>query len=318
MRKGILRAARATSVARKRPFLLLMLTFVVVITTALAGLTTAVKSTGINWGGAWHSLSGLIAFSGPPEPPPAPQSLDPQHYIDKYGFYKPTSSAAITGDERDRLIFALPKIIRATSAFDARYHQKIEPQLVAFWSHSEGIREHISYSNCANESAPNGYFGTIQNCDTPNFWQLGYGNQFSEIFVLKNAFTDLYGDPNNTALVQKVGQWVLDYDKQQGTTPACGGYSCTFPAMTIDSIMSGVDLRTGHATQNNWWASVLSRDPEINSYMIAEALQWFNHEATRRWVGNYYAPAPWQRISDRLGDILVSWPDLAAAASVKS
>jgi hypothetical protein len=266
---------------------------------------------------AWNAFADLVQFKGPVAAAAAPESLDAKHYMDKYGFDKPGAPVGIPGDEHDRLAVMLPAAIKATAAFDARYQQAIEPQLVVFWTHAEGIRGRINYSNCANEDPPGGYFQVIQNCDHASFWQLGYGNQFSVIYVLKNAFTDLYGDPNDKQAVARVGQSVLDFDRKMGTTPTCGGYSCTFPATSIDEIMTGIDMRAGVVAEGNWWAAVLSRDPLINCYMIAHALTFFSHKATANWVGCYYQEPCWQRISDRLGDILAAWPDLYAAAGLK-
>jgi hypothetical protein len=271
--------------------------------------------------GAWRALAGAapansLVVSGPIT---APANYDAKHYIQKYGFFQPGPATAISADESARLVQMLPAAIRAAAAYDKRYSKSIEPQMLLFWTHAEGIRGHINYSNCANEGTRPGtsYLTDIENCDHAGFWQLGYGNQFGVIYVLRNAFIDLFGDPNDTQLVAKVGQWVLDFDKQVGTTPPCGGYSCTFPAKTIDQILSGVNLRTGVVAEGNWWASVLSRDPAINSYMIAHALTYFSHEATRNWVGCYYAAPCWQRNSDRLGDVLAAWPDLLKAAGIQ-
>ena len=210
----------------------------------------------------------------------------------------------------------LPYAYSATAAYDHRYGASIEPEMLLWWTHSEGIDGHINYSNCANHApiAGQNYFTNIQNCPQANFWQLGFGNQFSVIYVLKNAFRDTHGDPNNTKLVQQVGQWVLNYDMSQGTVPKCGGYSCTFPAMTIDQIMSGINETTGVETTDNWWASVLSRDPAINVYMIAHALTFFNHAATRTWIGCYYYEPCWGYESNNLGDVLSSWNSLKKAA----
>lgn len=268
--------------------------------------------------GQWIALANFGGPAPTPTPPPAPDFTDPSHYVAKYGFDYPSNPLSIGSGEFNRLAYMLPFAYKATAAYDRRYHENIEPEMLVWWTHSEGIRGRINYSNCANYAPRAGYnyFSNIQNCPHASFWQLGYGNQFSVIYVLKNAFTDLYGNPNDTQLVQKVGQWVLNYDRSQGTVPTCGGYSCTFPAQTIDSIMSGIDTTTGVQTADNWWASVLSRDPAINCYMIAHALTYFNHDATRRWIGCYYAEPCWGNESNRLGDVLSAWPALRRAAHV--
>lgn len=278
--------------------------------------TTALLANGGLANGQWNALAGFGGPAPTPTPIPAPDPTNPSHYVQKYGFDYPTAPRSIGSAEWNRLAFMLPFAYKATAAYDKRYHQGVEPQMLVWWTHAEGISGHISYSNCANNPPRSGYsyFSNIQNCPQASFWQLGFGNQFSVIYVLKNAFTDLHGNPNDPHLVQQVGQWVLDYDRRQGTVPACGGYSCTFPAKTIDEIMAGIDTTTGVQTEDNWWASVLSRDPAINCYMIAHALTFFNHEATRRWIGCYYYEPCWGNESNRLGDILAAWPALRRAA----
>jgi hypothetical protein len=278
--------------------------------------TTGLLSTSGLAPGQWIALANFGGPAPTPTPPPAPDFTNPSHYVAKYGFDYPSNPLGIGSAEFNRLVTMLPFAYKATAAYDRRYHENIEPEMLAWWTHSEGIRGRINYSNCANYPPRAGYtyFSNIQNCPHASFWQLGYGNQFSVIYVLKNAFTDLYGNPNDTQLVQKVGQWVLNYDRSQGTVPTCGGYSCTFPARTIDSIMSGIDTTTGVQTADNWWASVLSRDPAINCYMIAHALTYFDHNATRNWIGCYYAEPCWGNESNRLGDILSAWPALRRAA----
>jgi hypothetical protein len=274
--------------------------------------------------GLWTAEGGVHAaptpiggFWMPPiqsSAPLPPSFLDARHYVTKYGFDYPAQSSDLWPGERERLVVMMPFAIAATARWDARFGDALEPQMLLFWTHAEGIAGRVTYSNCANEGPPAGasYFTWITNCDTPSFWQLGYGNQFGVIDILKTAFTDMRGDPNDPQVVQHVGQAVLDWDRQHGATPACGGYPCTFPAMTIDQIMAGVSLT--HKTTNDWWASVLSRDPAINCYMLARALVWFNHNETRNWVGCYYAEPCWSYESNRLGDILAAWPSLAAAA----
>jgi hypothetical protein len=248
--------------------------------------------------------------------PPAPATTNASHYVGKYGFDWPGAPSAIVGGERQRLLTMLPFALAATARWDARFGDSLEPEMLLFWTHAEGIGANVSYSNCANQGYPPGtsYFSYITNCNTPSFWQLGYGNQFSVISILKTAFIDMRGDPNNRSLVQQVGQEVLNWDMRQGTTPRCGGYSCTFPAMTIDEIMAGVSL--ARETTDDWWASVLSRDPAINCYMLARALVWFNHNATRNWVGCYYAEPCWSYESNSLGDILAAWSGLRRDAGV--
>ncbi len=247
---------------------------------------------------------------------PPPSFTDAKHYVAKYGFDWPAPGGSLWPGEKQRLAIMMPFAIAATARWDARFGDQLEPQMLLFWTHAEGISGRVSYSNCANESPPAGYsyFTYIANCNSPGFWQLGYGNQFGVIAILKTAFSDMRGNPNDPQLVQRVGQAVLDWDRRQGSAPACGGYSCTFPAMTIDQIMAGVSLT--HPTADDWWASVLSRDPAINCYMLARALVWFSHNATRNWVGCYYAEPCWSYESNRLQDILVNWHALLQAANL--
>ena len=256
----------------------------------------------------------------PPAPTSAPTTpADPapgiQYFVSKYGFDQPGTVQPLPQDEWQRLKQMVPYAVAATARYNARFQQHVEPEMLLWWTHAEGIGARINYSNCANESPPNGqsYFRAIMNCDRPDFWQLGYGNQFGNIWVLKTAFADLYGNPNDAALVRQVGQAVLNYDLSQQTTPRCGGYSCTFPALTIDQIMADVHYQSGdhRETAANWWASVLSRDPRINSYMLALALSSFSHAQTRNWVGCYYQEPCWQYESDCLWQILANWQSLS-------
>jgi hypothetical protein len=314
VRRGVDAIAPHASFVQQHKITLALLALITVLSSTLA-LTGTLQQAGAWSSTEWSALTGAH-IAPTPTPPPAPDTLDASHYVNKYGFDYPRNIQAIPSDEFQRMVFMLPAAYKATAAYDKRYHATIEPEMLVWWTHAEGIGARINYSNCANHSTRAGtnYFSNIENCSQANFWQLGYGNQFSVIYVLKNAFKDLYGDPNDTTLVQKVGQWVLDFDKQHGTVPTCGGYSCTFPAKTIDQISSGIDQTTGVVTEDNWWAAVLSRDPAINCYMVAHALTYFNHEATRGWVGCYYYEPCWGYESNRLGDVLLAWPDLRKAA----
>jgi hypothetical protein len=308
-------APRAAGVVRRHKALVTAITLVVVVVGILVDATGIARGVGLP--NLWLTRSGATV-APTPTPLPAPDIVDASYYVAIYGFDYPRYVLPIPSDEWQRLAFMLPYDLKATAAYDARYGQHITPELVMWWTHAEGIGGNISYSNCANFAPRPGlsYFSDIENCPHSSFWQLGYGNQFSQIYILKNAFTDMHGSPNDPHLVQKVGQWVLDYDRSQGTLPVCGGYSCTFPALTIDQIMSGINETTGVETSDNWWASVLSRDPAINCYMIAQALSFFNHAATINWVGCYYAEPCWGNESDRLGDILAAWSGLRKAAGV--
>ena len=296
----------------------------VILLCALTALGLGVAFGGVLKNGApfigspFNNSSGSVGIAQPPTSgptlPPELGTTDATYYITKYGFDAPKTVNTLPADEMQRLKQMLPYAMVATARYDARYQGQVEPAMLLWWTHAEQIGARINYSNCANESPPSGqsYFSAIMNCDRPDFWQLGYGNQFGNIWVLKDAFTDMHGNPNDAALVQKVGQAVLDYDSAQHTTPACGGYSCTFPAMTIDQIMADVHWHASdhRETASNWWASVLSRDPGINSYMLALALSSFSHEQTRAWVGCYYQEPCWQYESDSLWQILDSWKAL--------
>jgi hypothetical protein len=311
-------AADRFAFLRAHRVLLVVLTVVTVLSVTVTTAVSTGQVAAFLAGSSWQTLSGS-GIAPTPTPRPAPDIVDAGHYVAKYGFDWPADTRALPEDERQRIVFMLPAAYKAASAYDQRYHQSMEPELIVWWTHAEGIGARINYSNCANRPTRPGtnYFTNIENCPVANFWQLGYGNQFSVIYVLKNAFMDLYGNPNDTKLVQKVGQWVLDFDQRQGTVPKCGGYSCTFPEKTIDQISAGINQNTGAVTEDNWWASVLSRDPAINCYMVAHALTFFNHNATRNWVGCYYAEPCWGYESNRLGDILSAWPGLRRAANIE-
>ena len=66
----------------------------------------------------------------------------------------------------------LPFAYKATAAYDRRYRENIEPEMLVWWTHSEGIRGRINYSNCANYAPRAGYnyFSNIQNCPHASFW----------------------------------------------------------------------------------------------------------------------------------------------------
>ncbi len=307
---------RLLEFVQRRRVALIALLVLALATGLLVNVTGLGHAVSLLNGGAWRASADVTPL---PTPLIAPDTLDAAHYVNKYGFDWPTNPQPIPGDEWNRLVYMLPYAILGANAADRKYNATIEPEMIVWWTHAEGIGGRINYSNCANQSVRPGanYFSDIENCNHSSFWQLGYGNQFSVIYVLKDAFTILYGDPNNAKLVQKVGQAVLNYDASQGTVPQCGGYSCTFPAMTIDQIVSGINEDTGMVTDDNWWASVLSRDPAINCYMIAYALEFFNHAATRNWVGCYYYEPCWGNESNKLGDILAAWPGLRKAAGLK-
>jgi hypothetical protein len=316
MRERVAQGVETSSgLLRRHKSLLVALVALTIVSGAIATATGTFSALGA-WANPNWAVTNGSHIAPTPTPPPAPDILDAWHYVNKYGFDWPRNPQQISGAEFDRMVFMLPYAYSATAAYDHRYGASMEPEMVLFWTHAEGIGAHINYSNCANNSprAGQNYFTDIENCPQSSFWQLGYGNQFSVIYVLKNAFRDTHGDPNDTKLVQQVGQWVLNYDQSQGTVPACGGYSCTFPALTIDQIMGGINETTGVKTADNWWASVLSRDPAINVYMVAHALTFFNHAATLNWVGCYYYEPCWGYESNSLGDVLSSWGNLKRAA----
>ncbi len=233
--------------------------------------------------------------------------IDMNHYIQKFGFYTPTATYTIPPAEFKRLQVVATNATSAADKFNSSFNTTVEPELIVWWTYAEGIGGQASFSNCNDK-----YYATA-NCYGPASWQLGYGIQFSAIGLLKKAFTDMHGNPNNAVLVQQIGQSVLNYDLSQHTQPVCGGYSCTFPTMTVDQIMNGVN--TSHETTNNWWASVLSRDPAINSYINADALQIANFNRQKAWGWGSYYKTHWQEYSNDLWAILKNWETLGGCPS---
>jgi hypothetical protein len=256
----------------------------------------------------WH----WIRPAGGDGQPQANETTASATYAAQYGFFA-AHVGTIAADELARLAVLVPFARVAASRVNSRYGAHLQPELVLWWTHAEGIRGRINYSNCANEKDQ--YFTHIHNCDHPSFWQLGAaGDQFSYVVYLREAVEDMYGvgASDNTALIQQLGQHVLNFDSETGTTPHCGGYSCAFPSTTVVALMQGVT--TDHQTDANWYASVLMRDPGVGAWMTARALRNFSRDQTRGWVGCYYAASCWQRLSDRLGDVLAAWPGLVRTA----
>ncbi len=246
--------------------------------------------------------------------PPAVESTALSVYAGQYGFFAPKAPVTIASDEMARLAVLVPYARVAAARVNSRYVAALQPEMVLWWTHADGIHAHVNYSNCANEQDQ--YFSHLHNCDKPWFWQLGaVADQFSYVVYLRSAVEDMYGPgaADNATLVQRLGQQVLDFDRHVGTTPTCGGYPCTFPTTTISALLQNVSLKA--QTDANWYAAALMRDPGIGSWMTARALRNFSHAQTRDWVGCYYAASCWQRLSDRMGDILNAWPTLVQLAA---
>ena len=190
-----------------------------------------------------------------------------------------------------------PYAIQAAQAYNSiAGHDKVEPQMLVWWAvYDTGGR--INYNNCNDLGTPKGYnyYNWNTNCNNTWLWQLGYGAQFSHVKIMKEGFQKLYGDPNNAKVVQEVGQAILDFDETIPTAPPCGNYGCTFPSMSIDQILSGVVINKQGSPLNNplpednWWASVLLRDPLLNAYNMADILtvDIINKNAVCSWRGNY-------------------------------
>lgn len=157
--------------------------------------------------------------------PAADESTGISAFQSQYGFFAP-HAASIASDEQMRLAVLIPYARVAATRINSRYGAHLQPEMVLWWTHADGIRANVNYSNCANEADQ--YLSHIHNCDKPWFWQLGAAaDQFSYVGYLPLAVDDMYGAgaSENAALVQRLGQQVLDFDQHLGTTPACGGYS---------------------------------------------------------------------------------------------
>lgn len=263
---------------------LLLLISLVGLTVSLSSTPTSLRSSAYN--------------------PGSTNILDMGHYVAKFGFYNPTSTYKISNNTFSALKNMMPYAFTGADKFNQRYRTTVEPELIVWWSYAEGIGGRVTFSNCHDSVY------SITNCSTPSNWQLGYGIQFSAVKgILVNAFTDTHGNPNDTNLVRSVGQNVLNIDKNNGSN--CG---CSFPSLTVGQIASGISY--GGAVQDNFWASILSRDPAINAYINAEALQisWFNRQLAWGW-GSYYKNN-WQLYSNYLATILNNWISLGGCTAL--
>jgi hypothetical protein len=185
-----------------------------------------------------------------------------------------------------------------------------DPALVLWWTYVETVRpgatfDSYHYSNCAGASSTNKY-KIDHNCETPGSWQVGYGQQFKDIAasgVLEAAFKATYGNPNDPALVQRVGRNALSKS----------GIKKTFPAQTVAQLLKNTSTTT--ATSGNYWTYTLMRDPGISVYLVAQELAWDINGGKARgmnyrqvtWSWSSYYQDHWQTFSNVLWDVLNLW-----------
>ena len=189
----------------------------------------------------------------------------------------------------------------------------VDPVLPVWWTYIEtgapnAKFDSYHYSYCGVASQETKYRLDI-NCADPDWggWQIGYGQQFTDIRepgLLATAFKVARGNPNDAEVVRKVGQNVLNKS----------GIKKTFPAMTINQVMNGVN--TYYKVDGNYWAYTLMRDPHISMYLLAKEMSWDINGGKARgqnyrqvmatWGAGYY-DAHWGNFSNVLWDVLSLW-----------
>src|SRR5690606_22280194 len=130
---------------------------------------------------------------------------------------------------------------------------------------------------------------------------VGYGQQYAMGMGngLTDAFEKAHGDPNDAALVQKVGQHVLTNT----------GLSYTMPAMTTAQLMA-------NESANRRWIFTLQRDQAISGYLTAKEIRqdldgrpnmnWA--EIMAQWSSSYYGSEDIKQLySNIMNDVLLNW-----------
>lgn len=235
-------------------------------------------------------------------------------YKSQYGFYGRTTSTWYANGIKDNLASHTDAFLKE-KALAIRFAPQhgIDPVLPVWWTYAEtnspGNRYYsYGYSNC--EGAPDSQKYRIdRNCESPQFggWQIGFGQQFAAIghwHLLYDAFTAVYGNPNDSYKVRRVGQRVLNKS----------GIDKTFPRWTIDTIVARSNIR--YMVADNYWAYTIMRDPAISMYMLSTQLYWdvqggrdkgqLFRDVAFSWDYYYYS-RHWQRLSNLLYDVIHLW-----------
>src|SRR5205807_1720322 len=101
-------------------------------------------------------------------------------FVGKYHFNNSQGNTSVPPDVLQRLLAFAPHAAKGAAAYNTRFKNTtdpVEPELIMWWTYSEGITAHENWSNCSNESS--NYALNLNNCDNPSFWQLGpAGTQF--------------------------------------------------------------------------------------------------------------------------------------------
>ncbi len=216
-------------------------------------------------------------------------------FATKYGFLTPTKASSIDfAKYKDNFAQARDAAVKHAPKFN------LEPEMVVWWTYFEtkAPYDSVSYQNCLEN-----YLDINQACSAIGYgsWQVGYGQQYAKGLDegMAKVFQETHGDPNDTALVKKVGQAVLDK----------AGINRDFPSTTVANLMS-------NESANRYWIFTLQRDPDISSYLLAAEIRmdldgrpnmkWSDIMA--QWSSAYYGSDRIKQLySNIMNDILLNW-----------
>lgn len=215
----------------------------------------------------------------------------------KYGFQEPNGPSHVDWDlYRDVFTTVRDNAVKVAPSFN------IEPEMIVWWVFFETKPPYDSYtySNCL-DNASKSVVSYVCEGATSGGWQVGYGQQYSQTLdLIAEAFEKTHGNPNDTALVAKVIQEIMQKS----------GLSDAFPGnLTVAQMIA-------NEPTYRKWIFALQRDPGISLYALARELSNDTSNATNGrtfadvmagWSSYYSSAETKQTYSNILNDVLLNW-----------
>jgi hypothetical protein len=204
----------------------------------------------------------------------------PQDKFQEYGFPPPEEDAISMPGE----LLAKWQSGMASHALRASQITGVDAGILGMWPWLEGTNYNNYYDNC-NDPNSRPYLSDADydgNTPCPYLnWQVSYGVRPMETLdYIKSALEDMH--PGKTA--QEVGQGVIDRSFETDVITYPGS---TFPSLTIDEILAGIERGVGpdagkddrqrrpsdEDQEMRGWIAILLKDEAIGTYVLAKVFE---------------------------------------------